>query len=415
MNYLPTSASFLITETCNLRCKYCFEQFRYNKSISDEVIERGVDLLFNNAIKSNQRNISISIFGGEPTLYPKKIEKVLEYSLYKQNETGIEAQLGIITNGVSLTEELQDILNNYKDKLNLGVQLSVDGNEKVQNMYRVTANKTGSFKLIEKNIPIYKEIFTNNPQQLSIHGCLNKGTLPYLAESYKFFKDIWGFERIWFMPVHEEQWDSNDVKIYREQLTKIANYILNDMIKNNRINDLKNFSPFNKLFDGRSFVNPPCNAGKTYISITSNGDIYPCHHFYFNDNKKEMLLGNVWEGIINEEVRKPFIELDNGQMSCPSKCECYNCYRCLGANWATNGDIKKQIQGHYCEMAHIEHEICEYMKEKAQELSLMQNNNIQYSKDEGMEILAKAIKVLLIEMEEIKNAQKQIVELLKSR
>lgn len=411
MKFLPTSASILITEECNLRCSYCFEKNRYKKVISDEIIEKSLDLLFNNAIKDNRKSISVSIFGGEPTLYPKKIEKVLEYGLQKQNETKIEIQIGIITNGVSLTNELQSVLKHYKDKLNLGVQLSVDGNKDAQDMYRVTKSGTGSFEMIERNIPIYKEIFKDNPKQLSIHGCLNKGTLPHLFESYKFFKHNWGFERIWFMPVHEEEWDINDVKIYREQLTLIANFILDDMIKNNRVDDLKNFSPFNKLFDGRSFVNPPCNAGKTYISITASGDIYPCHHFYFNDTKKEMKMGDLWSGI-NDDKRKPFLELTNESMSCPTKCECYNCYRCLGANWVKNGDITKQIQGYYCEMVHIENEICEYMKEKAQELSLMEINKEQYNTQEGIEILAKAIKVMLVEMNEIKQNQQEILQLL---
>ncbi|WP_125154432.1 radical SAM/SPASM domain-containing protein [Clostridium rectalis] len=411
MNVLPTDASFIMTTNCNNRCKYCFVHKFGHEVIKDEVITDGIDYLLNNAKKAGKKSINISIFGGEPTLVPEKIDILLTHAFKRQNETGIQCQIGLITNGVYVSEKLKKLIIKYKDKLNFGVQLSCDGNRETHDMYRVRENGEGSFKYVEKNIKIYKELFKDSPQQFSVHGCLNKQSLPHLFENYKFFREGCGIERIWFMPVHEEQWDINDVGIYREQLKKISDYILDDMIKNKRIDELKNFSPLSKLLEGRSWVNPPCNAGKTYISIIPNGDIYPCHHFYFNDFKGEMRIGSLYEGI-DDEKRKPFLKLKNEEMEGCGQCECYNCYRCLGANYMVNGDIKKQIRGHYCEMAHVEHEICEYMKEKATELSLYQDKNsvASFTIDESLDVLAQAMKVLFIEVDEMKTNQKQIIK-----
>ena len=411
MNTLPTDASFIMTTSCSCRCKYCFVHKFGDEVIKDDVIRDGIDYLLNNAKKVGKKSINISIFGGEPTLVPDKISTLLSHALKRQNETGIECHIGLITNGVLLTDRLKDLIIEYKDKLNFGVQLSCDGNKETHDMYRVLKNGEGSFSHVEKNVPIYKEIFKDSPKQFSVHGCLNRQSLPHLFENYKFFREVWQIKRIWFMPVHEEEWTTNDVEIYKQQLKSIADYILEDMIKNNRIDELKNFSPLSKLLDGRSWVNPPCNAGKTYMSIIPNGDLYPCHHFYFNDFNGEMKMGNLYEGI-DDEKRKPFLELKNEDMEGCGQCECYNCYRCLGANYMTNGDIKKQIRGNYCSMAHVENEICEYMKAKAKELELYEDKNkvVPFTMDESLDILAQAMKVLFVEIDEVKTNQEQIIE-----
>ena len=47
----------------------------------------------------------------------------------------------------------------------------------------------------------------------------------------------------------------------------------------------------------------PCGAGKNYITITAKGEIYPCHHFYYNDPEKTTKIGDVWNGIDEQPER----------------------------------------------------------------------------------------------------------------
>ena len=53
-----TGASFIVTEACNLRCTYCFEncKIRSKESMSKEVIDAGMRMLFDNAIAEQQEN-----------------------------------------------------------------------------------------------------------------------------------------------------------------------------------------------------------------------------------------------------------------------------------------------------------------------------------------------------------------------
>ena len=83
-----------------------------------------------------------------------------------------------------------------------------------------------------------------------------------------------------------------------------------------------------------------CGAGNEYFSVVPNGDIYPCHQFA---GDKNFLMGNVYEGKLNEGIRAKFAE------SClftRESCEnCFAKYICSGGcnanNYYREGDINK--------------------------------------------------------------------------
>ena len=63
----------ILTETCNLACKYCFienamPQYRTLTSISSETAERAVDLFARSVFNHPDIKPSIIFYGGEPTI-----------------------------------------------------------------------------------------------------------------------------------------------------------------------------------------------------------------------------------------------------------------------------------------------------------------------------------------------------------
>lgn len=46
-----------------------------------------------------------------------------------------------------------------------------------------------------------------------------------------------------------------------------------------------------------------CGVGTEYLAVTPNGDLYPCHQFA---GEEKYLLGNVFDGITNEQARDDF-------------------------------------------------------------------------------------------------------------
>jgi len=158
----PTAASLLLSEDCNLACKYCFEIQTRNqkkKNMSKEVATKAIDMLFENAIlgrdnEAENKAVSITLFGGEPHLNPDALEAILEYGLLISDNTGIEFDVLTITNGTILTDRIFNIYKKFIDKGhngNFAIQISVDGTKEYNDINRVTRSGKGSFDLIEKN------------------------------------------------------------------------------------------------------------------------------------------------------------------------------------------------------------------------------------------------------------------------
>lgn len=131
-----------LTSRCNLRCRYCY-QFATSKGqdMPDEILERSLALA-----DTGQPEI-IQITGGEPTLVPDKIERVIEVSQAMKHRP----QLAIQTNGTLLTESLVCLFKAHK--IEIGV--SLDGSPDIQERLRGRADATlkGLHLLEQAGIP----------------------------------------------------------------------------------------------------------------------------------------------------------------------------------------------------------------------------------------------------------------------
>jgi anaerobic magnesium-protoporphyrin IX monomethyl ester cyclase len=142
---LPKQVRIKLTKKCNLRCTMCkVYKIEEDNKLSYEILSDILRQLKKLGIKT------ISLSGGEPTLYPE-IEKVINLI----NDLDMKGFL--FTNGTFLTEELckQLMKNDWT------VQLSIDGfNNEIQDKIR---GKKGTFqkiintlKLLDKYRGIYK-------------------------------------------------------------------------------------------------------------------------------------------------------------------------------------------------------------------------------------------------------------------
>ena len=371
MRELPTSASLLLTEDCNLRCTYCFECHNTNR-MSKDVARKAIDWLSDNAVKMGSGSFSVLLFGGEPLLNIDTIEETLAYGVQIGAEKGLRFTASMVTNATVMNDRIYSVLRRYRDQVNLGIQLSVDGIPEVQDRYRLTVAGKGSWHMVEKNLPRFKELYDNNSDdgRLSIHGCINKETMPYLYKNYKFFREDLGFKRIWFLPVAEEKWDMDDVKIYREENQKIFDDYIAEIAESMNIRDSFNYAPFDR-YDGLGCrPDAPCGAGRSFVTITAEGDIYPCHQIYFNDPEKDTCIGNVMEGELDEDRRRIFTQYEEEDIGC-GDCPNTQCYRCLAANYVYNGGLFSQIRGVYCALSGVDNYFQRKLKEALENLGLL--------------------------------------------
>lgn len=375
-NLLPNSASILVTENCNLACKYCFEHHNMN-IMTKETVMKALEYLCNNAVQCGDEEFHAMIFGGEPLLNIEAIECLLEEGYRLGKEKGVRFSANMVTNATIMNDHIFNVLRKWRDLVNLNIQLSVDGIPSVHDAYRITKSGQGSWKLVEKNIPIFQKLYDNNPldRRLSIHGCVNHKTLPYLYDSYKFFRDNLGFNQVWFLAIAEENWTNEDIEIYKEQNTLIYNDIVERLRNSKKLIEADYYAPFDKWRHIDSPRALPCSAGRKYVTITANGSIYPCHQIYFNDPHHTTKIGDIFTGI-DEELRKMFVEYDEGDIYGCQGCPNNNCYRCLAANWMVNGAIFSTIRNKHCAMTAVEHIFQRKLKEEVEKLGLFNNHNV---------------------------------------
>ncbi len=355
MNSVFNAASFIVTEKCNLACRYCFECYerKLGPDMSEEVAAKCLDFLFEQANqKKDNRHVNVTLFGGEPLLRPELCDFIVNYGVKKRSETGVQFTAGVITNGTIMSDHIELLIRRWRNKINFSIQVSIDGCREAQDLYRVKKDGSSSFEEVAKNIPVFNDI----DMKYCLHGCLNKRTLPLLFKSYKYFVEEFGRKTgIWFMPVHSEEWDEKDVEIYDEQLRQIFEY------ETGVLNTVSSFIPIDKLLGGcKCHPERTCGAGTNYVSFTGNGDIYPCHNFYFSKDASPDLedykLGNVFDGNpLDTAILDKFDHCRVQNTDCKD-CQNVTCYRCLADNWRFGGDINNQIgkTTTRCEMSAIE-------------------------------------------------------------
>ena len=144
----------LTTLQCNFACDYCFQGDHgdYNKhadKMSLEDSERLAAWIEGRLDELKPKRFTITFFGGEPLLNIPVIYDQAERALAACQKRGVTLALGIITNGLLLTEELVDRLLPY----GLGyVKVTLDGDRDTHNRMRPLRGGQGTFDRIIENV-----------------------------------------------------------------------------------------------------------------------------------------------------------------------------------------------------------------------------------------------------------------------
>jgi len=159
--------TFEITDACNLKCKYCgYGEFyndydkRENKNLpitkAFAIMDYLVGLWNSEMNISENRNVYIGFYGGEPLLNMTFIEAIIDYVNNKLICPNRHFTFSMTTNGLLLHKYMDFIANH-----NFSLLISLDGDERGHS-YRVDHKGNNSFnqiiknaKLLQKNFPDY--------------------------------------------------------------------------------------------------------------------------------------------------------------------------------------------------------------------------------------------------------------------
>lgn len=343
---------YIITEACNLHCKYCYEgrADKYCSNIADT--GKADEKLSMEVIKLAEllKIPSIGFFGGEPMLE----WDLIKWTVKQAKKEKRNVHFGMTTNGTLLTEDKILFCKGY----GVHITLSVDGVKEIHDANRIYADGRGSFD----DIPL-EMIGQIMPELVNIRMTFAPGSDKYILDSYKMFRD-YGFKSLIIEPVYSDDWDMGDFRRLYEKL--LAEYF-EDEESGKKIN-LTFVQKFieNLSVPVKQEVSGDQGRCGGVIAVSPNGDLTPCQRYAVNKvSHDKFKFANVWdedlrekgelvEKLILREFKKSRIKVGNLIQPEGADCAyCVNSQTCFGGCHAgayeACGDSNK-IQPIYCKI-----------------------------------------------------------------
>ncbi len=337
--------TFQVTESCNLRCKYCYQhdKSRQNKMTFD-VGKRFIDMILASDDRSNKyitstqsRGCILDFIGGEPFLEIDLIDQLTDYFLEQamllHHPWATRYRISISTNGTLYFDpRVQAYIKKHSENLSLGI--TIDGNKELHDACRVDVAGNGTYDQVIKAVQHYRD---NYGGMSASKMTIAPGNVDKLCDAVKSMIDI-GYTSINLNCVYENVWSIEHARILYHQLKELSDYLIKrDLAEKIFISMLKSdwvgkpMSPD----DNKNF----CGGTGLMIGVDYKGDIYPCLRYMDNaicGKQEPYIIGNIYDGIMSAKEQCDRVQC----MSCitrrsQSTDECFNCPIATGCSWCS--------------------------------------------------------------------------------
>lgn len=330
------SITFIVTKDCQLACKYCYLVGKNsNERMSFDTAKQSVDYILTNPDLFDEDSVSFEFIGGEPCLEMDLIDKISDYikkEMFRLDHKWFNHYMfGFTTNGLNYhSEKVQKYIE--KNKKHLSITITLDGTKAKHDINRIYKKSgKGSYEDIVKNIPKWLKQFPHASTKVTI----SSEDLPYIKESVLHLFGL-GIKTVHINCVFEDVWKEGDDIIFEQQLTELADQILDQGYYDGYECSL--FAEHIGKPMSLEKDNNWCGAGKM-LSIDAAGNFYPCTRFaqYSLREKRTRIIGNVNDGI-DTNLLRPFLTLRRSLQSSQKCMECEissGCAWCQGENYDT--------------------------------------------------------------------------------
>lgn len=322
---LPLTAQLEITDFCNHRCVHCYNldsevQNRPSRKVSDETVLACAQKLIDNKI------FSVIVTGGEPLIKKELTQKVI--SLLKENDT----RVALNTN---LTLADDDFIQFLKDQ-KVGVLTSCPSGE--NNSFAKLVG-IDNFKVFESKV----KKLVDAGVKCTVNMVVTKDNLHEVRLTAEKMKAL-GCKSFAATPMGlNVEYPRLDILLSVEEVRKVVADLLwieeNLKMKVDILEALPKCVFQEETLKGKHhFLNRKCQAGRTVIAVSCNGDVRPCAHNPYP-------YGN----LLKEDLRDIWKKMDDWRSTKYIPEECKGCtwlHRCNGGCRTSakvfNGDWDKK-------------------------------------------------------------------------
>lgn len=346
-----TSVFLILTQGCNLKCKYCFV-VQKPREMTLQIAKDAVAFIVRNAEKRGETP-SINYFGGEPLLKWQDI--IVPLTDHIRHRYGDKFDLSMTTNGVLLDEEKLA----YMQKNRIGFMVSIDGAKTTQDKNRPCSNGASSFDILAPRIPLFLKY---NPR-MTFRATVDHDNAGDYLENHKFAFEN-GYTNMFSIVNVFSAWTEDEKTLLSDQIQQVADFYLDILKKGksfamqpfesmfrkiNQIAEAKQNHQFrtageNLLAFGR------CGLGASkFASVGTDGRLYSCQEMCDNDDQGlPFVIGDIYQGTDNLKRMSIIKQFDTKKVSSTEDMNCTSCpfnLICDGAcsinNYFANGDLNK--------------------------------------------------------------------------
>jgi sulfatase maturation enzyme AslB (radical SAM superfamily) len=276
----------MVTTSCNIRCRYCYETHKDTAVIKFEHVKKFFKWVLHRSIKNKIARIGIKLMGGEVLQFPELCIKIIEYGEKLFFSHGIFVSWFFSTNGTCYAlPGVMDLVKKYYKYFYIK-NLSFDGSPKAHDKNRVYSDGIGTAAEILKSydeIAPYLNIYSIGGVDIDFNYVLAVNTINTFADDVLWFAK-------YMSPVVNIILQDSGIYCKEDHITLIERHlgkiyeIKKDEIKNGIRKPIRFFLKKEIPIDAEA--DSIC-CYNMEISIDSNGNIIPCvglNHTIFKDS-----------------------------------------------------------------------------------------------------------------------------------
>ncbi len=328
----PSSMIFLFSDSCNLRCKYCFASAGdvSTAPFDEQMAKDAVRFVIQNAASRNEECVISFHGGGEPTYDFHWLRQIVHYGKDTASEYGIadKTSFMIVTNGFMSDARAIWLSNNMTR-----VQVSIDGYADIQNDQRPAANGAPTFERVFRTVKILEA----GNAQLVVRATISKKNQHHLAAITKFFCENIDVDRFYYGTVNNYGRAAQSEYCEPEAAAFISSLIESQNIAQSYGKRVIACSAQDNF---PNIAYEYCGATVPIFGLTKSGRITACPEVISEDDARKDIF---WYGKFDPVHRKfimdseKIIQLVSYQAKDTTKCiDCFAKFQCAGdcrARW----------------------------------------------------------------------------------
>ncbi len=349
-----------VTNQCNLACTYCYEysadkiaqQDGKPKYMTADIAEAAVEMLILEA--GSREGLHVTFFGGETLLNFNVMRTTVEYAERRAAELGKRIEFSLTTNATLLNETIVDFLSEHR----IGVTVSIDGDQELNDKMRVFHDGRGSYGVIAPKI---KELLKKHRTNSIGARVTLTSQVADVKRIYQHLTTELGFDSVGFSPA-----TASPDRLYHIGTQKMDNildsfaqlaYEYRDYAVQGKQHGFTNVSDTLKELNSGVSKAYPCGAGVGLLGVGTAGDISLCHRFVDSPVGK---MGHVKEGGVDHEARGEFLSTHH----IGARYDCHTCWArptcaggCFHEAFVHYGETSA-ANLHYCDWIRGWNDIC---------------------------------------------------------